>query len=156
MELIFPITKIQPQKSLKDKMVQLHLDPFLHRIIVNVEFLNQAKQVIFITEAILDTGAPFSLFSSEILALLEPTDLIPHTVYGIVNRPECQLGSQLGKINIQLRDSAGQTTPIIPIFAAFYEEDSLPNLLGLKGLLELSNLEITIDKDNFTFRIREK
>ena len=66
MELTFPVTKIRPKSDLKDKMGHFSLEPTLHRIFVEIEFLDMNNEIKFITEAIVDTGAPFSLFSNEI------------------------------------------------------------------------------------------
>jgi len=152
MELVFPVTKIRPKSDLIDKMIQFNIEPFLHRIFVEVEFLDANQEVRFITEAIIDTGAPFSLFSKEILPLIDEDITIPHTVHGIVDKIECNISTDLSVVPIKIKDKLGNKSPILPILSAFFNEPTLPNLLGLKGVIDQPNVRFVLKEDTFTIK----
>jgi hypothetical protein len=80
----------------------------MQRIMAIVRFIlpDETESPPFV--AIIDTGAIISVFHESWIPLLQLDHLEPHTLFGVVDTPECRLSSQLGRTTISLEDFEGQ------------------------------------------------
>ena len=155
MILKFPVKKITPRTDLKRKLGILGFSPAIHRIIVDLNFLDEENKIIICTQALFDTGAPFSLFPITFLEDIAQNQQLPHTIYGIVDSPECRVEATFGKALIQLKDVEGKTSPPISIPIAFTHNVELPYLLGMKNLLDNRNISMTFEGEVFLVEFKE-
>jgi hypothetical protein len=88
--------------------------------------------------AIIDTGAPLSLFnlSPEQLGISE---YVEHVMYGVVRKEECQIPVKIAPVSLVLEDAAGMSSPELTILAAFSTLEVGVNLLGLFGMLDIAS-----------------
>lgn len=149
MNLEFPIIKIKPRKDFSDKLNQLKFETIINRLIISLEFLSSEDDSIFLVNALFDTGAPFSLFPISFLEQIKTQLTLPHTIWGIINTPECQLEAEITRVPIRFIDKNGVYSPPIEIAAAFVKNENVPFLIGMKGILELENLSIKIAHNKF-------
>lgn len=154
MELRFPITKVIPKKDLQQKLSNLELDPTVDRIFVGFDILDDKNEIILSSNAIFDTGAPFSLLPASLLEEFNELQTIPHTIHGILDTEECQIEASLAKINIQFKDRYGNHSSPVQILVAFSSQENVPYLIGMKGILSQSHISILIDSETFILNIK--
>lgn len=150
MDLEFRVKNIQPKNDLAHKFTSLHYNSYIQRIYAFVNILDSGSKVIYGTEGIIDTGATISIFPGEILALLDdkfPTQT--HTMWGIVNKKECQIIVDLAEISIQLIDFNGVKSHTVNILADFPRNTKVPSLLGMKSFLENYSFNYNITTSKF-------
>ena len=88
-ELKFPIKEIIPRSDLGLKFEQLDLSPTYQRLIVDLELLNDDKKSVLSLDTLLDTGAILSLLPKAFLRYYPDLTTVSHTIWGIVDSPEC-------------------------------------------------------------------
>ncbi|MFW9882472.1 MAG: hypothetical protein ACFFG0_56135 [Candidatus Thorarchaeota archaeon] len=150
--LNYPIKKIVSSTGLNAKLLQIISSPEVQRLMVDLEFLSAINQVVLVTDAIFDTGAPISLFPKRILKKIPNVRLIPHTFWGIVNKHECQVKAEIGVVAIRFKDLLGKTSPILEIPVAFTDMTNIPHLIGLKGIIEQVKVIIDYQADEFSLQ----
>ncbi len=152
MELKFHLSRIPSSTDLSEKFSRLGSeDRYIHRIMAIVRFVLPDGSESPPFDAIVDTGAVISLFHESWLPLLQIAHLEPHTLYGVVNLPECRIASQLGRVNITLEDDYGKRSSRFPITAAFCSIPNTPSLIGMKELL--ANYSYSFETETGTFKI---
>ena len=150
-ELKFPIKEIIPRSDLGLKFEQLALSPTYQRLLVDLELLDQDKRLVLTLDTILDTGAILSLLPKTFLRYYPDLITISHTIWGIVDSPECLINAEIGVIWIRIKDFTGNKSPPIQIPVAFADLETSPHLLGMKGLLDM--VEIIINSSQKTFSL---
>lgn len=149
MELEFNLLKIHPKNDLASKFEKLHHSPFIQRIYTSVDLFDSQSKLIYSTEGIIDTGATVSIFPGEILDELNLKNLEYHTMWGIVNKKECQIIVDLAEVSIQLVDTTNKRSNFLKIVAGFTRDVKVPILLGMKSFLEKYSYSYDIDSNKF-------
>lgn len=152
MELIFPIKRLAPRRDFSDKIENLGLEPSLPRIFVDIEILDDDQNVVFSTDAIFDTGAPFSLFSKSILRLLGNKILILNSIHGIINISDCSIDTGISNVLIRLVDSKNNKSKAFKCLVAFSDNENLPFILGMNGILNNNHISIEIANNNLKMK----
>ena len=153
MILHFPIQRIKAKSSLAQKLESLEIDPFLHRIFAKISFIRPDTSRSTPIRAIIDTGAVFSLFPENLLDDYPNIKTENHTLWGIIDTPECHITTKLAKIPIILIDMDGNESPKFNILAAFSGDANIPPILGMKGLLASYPSNIDIKNCKFDLKI---
>ncbi|NIM13153.1 MAG: hypothetical protein GTO45_13620 [Candidatus Aminicenantes bacterium] len=100
--------------------------------------------------AILDTGAPFSVIPLDIWTDLETKIITEHEIRGINPRKECTLPALIGKTKCILLDEEGNQSKELEILCYFALSNLVPIIVGFKDILE--NFRICFNyKDNTAF-----
>ena len=86
-------------------------------------------------DAIIDTGAILSLFPKSVLSSYHNIVTEDHTLWGIVDTPECQVPAKLAKVTIRLQDVNNLKSQHLGVTAAFSADNSMPALIGMKDIL---------------------
>lgn len=152
MILRFPIQTIKAKSVLAQKLVSLNFVPFFDRIFAKLSFVKSDKSLGPPLRAIVNTGAIISLFPGYLLNEYPDIQTENHTLWGIVDTPECHLTTKLAKVPIILIDIDGKESPALEILAAFSDSVNIPPLLGMKGLLD--SYQSNIDVKNRLFEIK--
>lgn len=152
MDYTFKIRSIEPKSDLTDKLSTLGFTKYIQRMIINIEFLDESNKPTFFSSAIFDTGAPISLLPSSILQFIKHSESIPHTIHGIVNNDECQLDAVLTRVPIQIIDIHDNRMPVLEIPIAFVDNENIPNLIGMKGILDNNKITFAIQNNEFILR----
>ncbi len=135
MILQFRIQKIKPKSPLAQKLQSVDQKTEIHRILAKVTFIKPDSSSTIAIDAIFDTGAIFSLFPGTLLNEYPDIKYETHTLWGIVDAPECQVKTRMATVPIKLIDNEGNESPILTILGAFSEITDIPALLGMKNLL---------------------
>ena len=84
--------------------------------------------------AIIDTGAPVSLFPRRAWQQADVRCLGRVSVGGLARTPECMLDTTLAIVTMTLRDQSQEIGPI-ETHALLADNDYVPTLLGMRGVL---------------------
>lgn len=150
MILRFPVQKIKAKYTLAQKLESLEIDPYLQRIFARFSLIKPDDTASTPIRAIVDTGAVFSLFPGYLLNDYPKIRTEDHTLWGIVDIPECHIKAKLAKVPIILIDMDGNESPKLEIIAAFSETVNIPPLLGMKELLASYPSNIDIKNNQFS------
>ena len=153
MKLVFSIQKIKANPTLTSKFQNLQQDIYIHRIYAQFIFIKPDGTSSFPLRGIIDTGAILSLFPMKFLAFYPDLPTEDHTLWGIVDTPECHIQAKLGVIPIKLVDRDENTSQSLSILAAFSSNANLPILLGMKDLLGKFSSSIDNINQQFTIEI---
>ena len=154
MELKFPIRNINPKKAFSDKIVALGLKPTIQRIIVSIDILNTKGENFFSVDGIFDTGAPFCLLPVSIMKDMGDLQTVSHTVHGIVDTPACRISAELAVMSLRFRDP-NNVSPSVKVLTAFVDEEVPVYIIGMKGILNENNIQITLTDNEMIIRFRE-
>ena len=152
-KLEFKIEKIRADPPLEMKLNHFSRNPFIHRIYAKIVIMKPDGGEIRPITGIIDTGAIFSLFPSYILNYFPEINKISHTIWGIMDSPECHLLAELACIDIKLMDKNGIKSKPVNILASFSSNTKVPVLLGMKDLLESYDSKIIQNKAIFEIEI---
>lgn len=97
--------------------------------------------------AIIDSGAPLSLFPRRVW---QPADVRPLgrvRVGGLARRPECMLDVTLAVVVLAIRDPFNKIEPL-EAHALLADTDNVPTLLGMRGVLTELVLHADIARDS--------
>lgn len=153
MILHFPVQKIKAKYILAQKLESLEIEPYLQRIFARFSLIKPDNTTTTPIRAIVDTGAVFSLFPGYLLDDYPTIRTVSHTLWGIVDVPECHITAKLAKVPIVLIDMDGKESPKVEIVVAFSEAVNIPPLLGMKGLLASYPSSIDTKKNQFNIRM---
>ena len=152
-KLSFNIEKVRADPPLAMKLNQFSRTPFINRIYAKILIIKPDGGEIRPITGIIDTGATFSLFPSYILNYFPDIKKIDHTIWRIMDSPECHLLSELACIDIKLMDKNGWKSKQINILASFSSNTKVPVLLGMKDLLESYDSKILQSEGIFEIEI---
>lgn len=93
--------------------------------------------------AIIDTGAPVSMFPRYFWNGVPHKALGEVRVGGIARRDECRIPATLAEVECMLSDGSTSLGPL-RIHAYLADSDSVPALLGMAGLLERVRLVVDV------------
>ena len=155
MILKFPEKRITPRTDLYHILTALGFSPVIHRVIVDLDFLDDNQNILISTQALFDTGAPVSLFPVTFLEDIPQDQQLPHTIFGIINSPECRVEATFGKALIQLRGADGTISPSFSIPIAFIHNVELPYLLGMKNLLDNNRISMMFEGEVFIIKFKD-
>ncbi|MHA1264261.1 MAG: hypothetical protein ACTSRS_03420 [Candidatus Helarchaeota archaeon] len=147
MEFHFPIRKIPLRTDLRRKLEYLGFSPTIHRAIIDIILYDTRGNEVLSTQAIFDTGAPFSIIPASFLELFGSIHLISHTIWGIVNKPECHIKADFANITLKIQDARGTKSPYLNVPMAFAHLENLPIILGMKGILDNPAIECKIQRE---------
>jgi hypothetical protein len=100
--------------------------------------------------AIVDTGAPFSVIPLDIWTDLETTILTEQEIRGINPRKECTLPALIGKTKCILLDEEGNQSKELEVLCYFALSNLVPLIVGFRDILE--KFKVYFDyKDNTAF-----
>jgi len=100
--------------------------------------------------AIVDTGAPFSVIPLDIWTDLETKIITEHEIRGINPRKECTLPALIGKTKCILLDEEGNQSKELEVLCYFALSNLVPFIVGFRDILE--NFKVYFDyKDNIAF-----
>lgn len=97
--------------------------------------------------AIVDTGAPISLLPRSIWQSIDRRVLATVRVGGLADKPENRIGADLAMIRCVLSDGQSTIGPY-EMTALLAHTDTAPALLGLSGVLESTDLFISLRRDD--------
>jgi len=147
MEFHFPLKKIPLTTDLNQKLEKLGFSPTFHRAVVDIILCDINSDEVLSTQAIFDTGAPFSMIPASFLKLFSPIHSISHSIWGIVNKPECHIKADLANITLMIQDPSGTKSPKISVPMVFADFENLPIILGMKGILDNPSIECKIQRE---------
>ncbi len=153
MLLKFKIKRLRASSSLAQKLHNLGLSMDIQRIFAKIKFIKADNTSTIAIDTIIDTGAILSLFPETILDDFPGIEYEEHTLWGIIDAPECYLTTKLAVVPIVLIDKDGHESRKILIPAAFSDNTDIPALLGMKGLLAKYPSKIDIEADEFILEI---
>ncbi len=87
-------------------------------------------------EAIVDTGAHTTVIPLSIWKEIKYKKLGEHHIFGISNKPECAISSDIGEVTTVIIDSDGNYTNELKIRALLVHTDEVPLIVGFSGLLD--------------------
>lgn len=151
MELTFKLTNIHPKNDLASKFKRLGYESSIQRIFASINLFNSDLEAIYSTEGIIDTGATISIFPGEIFKELEVKSYETHTMWGIVNKRECQIIVDIAELYIQLVDINENASKMIKVLAGFVRDTKIPVLIGMKSVLE--NCSYSFNNESKFFKI---
>lgn len=100
--------------------------------------------------AIVDTGAPFSVIPLDIWTDLDSEIVTEQEIRGINPRKECTLPALIGKAKCILLDEEGNQSRELEILCYFALSNLVPFIVGFRDILE--NFKIYFDyKNNIAF-----
>jgi hypothetical protein len=102
--------------------------------------------------AVIDTGAPVSVFPPAIWKPSRHTPLGRVKIGGLARREECQLPAILAEIDCTLSDGRRSLGPI-RMHAYLVEIENAPTLLGVLGFIERGVLRVDLSKDRAFLRM---
>lgn len=149
MELRFPLKRIIPKSSIAEKFKALGENPEIHRIFGKVSFITSNNAALIPIDAIIDTGAIISLFPGVLLEEFPEIPYEEHTLWGIVNAPECQIKAKIAVVDVILIDKFGIKSNKLTIPVAFVETNDIQSLIGMKGILASYSSRIDVIQDEF-------
>ncbi|TES91129.1 MAG: hypothetical protein E3J87_08440 [Candidatus Cloacimonadota bacterium] len=85
--------------------------------------------------AIIDTGAPFSLFPLEIWQAVETEILTDTVVKGLIPKEQCVLPVKVGKITLRLIDREEHISKPLTIMAYLAPNNKIPLIIGFQDIL---------------------
>jgi hypothetical protein len=86
--------------------------------------------------AIVDTGAPFSVIPLDIWTDLDTTILTEQEIRGINPRKECTLPALIGKTKCILLDEEGNQSKELEVLSYFALSNLVPLIVGFRDILE--------------------
>jgi hypothetical protein len=92
--------------------------------------------------AIVDTGAPVSLFPRPVWQQADIRRLGRVSVGGLMRRSECMLETTLAIVTMAIRDQEHEIGPI-ETHALLADTDDVPTLLGMRGVLAELTLHVS-------------
>lgn len=96
--------------------------------------------------AIVDTGAPISMFPKQIWQGAQFTAIGKLMTGGVVQRDECRISATLAQVSCLLSDGRESLGPLI-IHAYLADSDQAPTLLGIADVLEQYSMWLDIRSD---------
>ncbi len=96
--------------------------------------------------AIVDTGAPISMFPMHVWQHGAFTEIGHVMAGGVVQRDECRIPAKLARIECLLSDGKESLGPLL-IHAYLAESYQAPTLLGIAGVLESNSLRVNVGKN---------
>jgi hypothetical protein len=145
------VQKFEANLSLANKLEKLGKDRNIYRIYSELVFIKEDHSLSLPVKGIIDTGAILSLFPMKYLDFYPSINTEDHTLWGIVDAPECHLQAKLASVNIKLIDRDGVESQALNIVAAFSLNDTIPVLIGMKDIL--SKFSSTLDPENLMFEL---
>ncbi len=121
------------------------------RLVVNVSVATETGWSIF-KPAVIDTGAPVSVFPPAIWKQSRHTPLGRVQIGGLARREECQLPAILAEIDCTLSDGRRSLGPV-RTHAYLVELENAPTLIGILGFIERGVLRVDISKDSAFLRM---
>lgn len=103
--------------------------------------------------AVIDTGAPVSLFPPSIWKDARRKELGRVRVGGLARRPECQIPAILAEIECTLSDGRRALGPI-RTHAYLVETEDAPRLIGMLGFIERGVMRLDLSKDRALLRMQ--
>ena len=118
-------------------------DPDISKFIENYNIIRLKGIIRFIHhenysdpfKAIIDTGAHISLIPHYMWKNLNIEDLGKYEVRGISNKPECNIPSIIGRLEIIIQDRLGNSTNKLKIHSCLALTNEVPLIMGFKDLL---------------------
>jgi len=102
----------------------------------SIKLVNPNIKSSFEFRAKIDTGAYLTLLPPRAFKEIKPTNFINYSLYGVNKTPKCAIECAITKINIILKDSFGNISPILDIWTALSINEDIPPLLGMRGILD--------------------
>lgn len=97
--------------------------------------------------AIVDTGAPLSLFPKAIWTKIDRQVLATVSVGGLTQKPECRFAADLAVIRCMLSDGVNLIGPF-RMNALLARNDTVPALLRLAGVLDEASPSVALRNDS--------
>jgi len=97
--------------------------------------------------AIVDTGAPLSLFPHWIWRNIQRKILATVMAGGVAAKPECKFSADLAIIECMITDGIARLGPY-RIHALLAHNDKVPALLGLSGAIEQLDLSVMLSRNS--------
>lgn len=139
--------------------IQLHIYRGLHqpslaagqriranRIVTKVGFATNTGWTSFDSIAIVDTGAPISLFPESMWQGIDRQVLGSVMTGGVSEKPECKFQADLAIIQLALSDGRATLGPF-RVHALLAHNDKVPALLGFADVLERLRILIDLSHD---------
>ena len=130
-------------------------DPEISKFIENYNIIRLKGIIRFVQnenysdpfKAILDTGAHISLIPQYMWKNLIIENLGKYEVRGISNKPECNIPSIIGRLEIIIQDRIGNSTKKLKIHSCLALTNEIPLILGFKDLLSKFKIYFHYDKN---------
>jgi hypothetical protein len=116
------------------------------RIVARIGFATDQGWTGLGSIAIVDTGAPLSLFPQWMWQRIQRRVLSTVMVGGVAEKPECKFSADLAVIRCVVSDGISTLGPF-EIHALLAHNDKVPALLGISGVLEQADLSISVRAD---------
>ena len=156
MKLSFLVRRVEATPALAAKFSSLGKNQFVYRVYAQIVFLLPDGSESFPITGIIDTGASFSLFPQRILDEFPGVRTEDHTLWGIVDAPECHVHAKLAVVNIRLVDKDSTKSGSLSIVGAFSSNDKIPVLIGMKDLLATFHSCIDPSRGVFELNLPDK
>ena len=153
MILRFPIRRINAKPNLAAKLKILGKEPFIQRVLADIKFVGTDGIESNPVSAIVDTGALISLFPITFLQYYPGLKVLDHTLWGIVDAPECHVQAKIGVVEIRLIDISGTASRRLSVVDAFSTNESIPILIGMKDIIGTFSSKINARESVFELEL---